>query len=286
MKKLLLVFFLCCINAFIALSQPIANFGSNLQTGCGAVQIIFLDSSAVSDAKIVSWKWDLGGVISDKHNPGRIFDKPGKYTICLTVTDDKNRSHQVCKEEYIIIYDKPQADFTIDKTSGCVPFTVNFTDLSKSTNGAIINWTWDIGGNTNVINTNDKTLPIQTTYETQGLKSATLTIKDDKGCESSVSKKDIIVVNAVPDVVLTKDYINTCELPWQVQLKNENVDVDAKYKWNLGNGTVFNGLQPPIGIFNIKKSYDLTIEVEKGECRDTFVYKSYINANPITKISL
>lgn len=286
MKKLLLVFFLCCISAFIALSQPIANFGSNLQTGCGAVQIIFLDSSAVSDAKIVSWKWDLGGVISDKHNPGRIFDKPGKYTICLTVTDDKNRSHQVCKEEYIIIYDKPQADFTIDKTSGCVPFTVNFTDLSKSTNGAIINWTWDIGGNTNVINTNDKTLPIQTTYETQGLKSATLTIKDDKGCESSVSKKDIIVVNAVPDVVLTKDYINTCELPWQVQLKNENVDVDAKYKWNLGNGTVFNGLQPPIGIFNIKKSYDLTIEVEKGECRDTFVYKSYINANPITKISL
>ena len=44
MRKLLLVLLIFCFSAFKALSQPIANFGSNLNTGCGAVQIIFIDS--------------------------------------------------------------------------------------------------------------------------------------------------------------------------------------------------------------------------------------------------
>ena len=88
MRKLLLVLLLFCFSAFKALTQPIANFGSNLNTGCGAVQIIFIDSSTVSDAKIVSWKWDIGGVISDKQNPGRIFDKPGNSRLRSTILRD------------------------------------------------------------------------------------------------------------------------------------------------------------------------------------------------------
>ena len=269
---------------FIGISQVIADFEANTTTGCGALQVVFIDKSTSPSSQIVAWSWDLSGLTSDKQNPGRIFDKPGSYKICLTVTNAAGQTNTICKENYINIYQKPDPNFLIDKDKGCVPFDVKFTDLSKSPNGNIVEWTWDIGGNANVIKTGDPTTPIFSTYSFAGLYSMSLSIKDDKGCEATVSKKDLLNVFAVPTPAIKKTFLQSCELPWLVKLENLNADSGSDYQWNLGNGQVGTGLTPPLAVFNNKGSYNLALIIHKGECTDTFNYDGYVNTNPKKEI--
>lgn len=276
------VFFLYAGDVF---AQPIIKFSANQTTGCGAVQVIFLDST-IATYGIKSWKWDLGGVTSDKQNPGRIYDKAGSYKICLTVTDTKNESSTLCKDNYINIYEKPSPNFLIDKNQGCTPLTVNFTDISKSNNGKIVEWIWDIGGSANVIMTSDPLLPISSTYNFAGQNSMALTIKDEKNCEATISKKDILLINSSPILALQKKFLNSCELPWRVEVTNANADINAKYFWDFGNGQTHNGPIPPIVTYNQKGSYDLKVTVQKGECKDIRVYESFINTNPKKEIKI
>ncbi|MFM2393056.1 MAG: hypothetical protein RLZZ546_1038, partial [Bacteroidota bacterium] len=282
-----IIVMICTIILFLGSvkAQPIINFSANQTSGCGAVQVIFIDSTNAANG-IKSWKWDLGGSFSDKKNPGKIFDKPGSYKICLTVVDKNDLSATLCKDNFINIFDKPIPNFTIDKNQGCTPLTVNFTDLSKSNNGKIIEWIWDIGGTANVIKTSDPTLPIGSTYNFAGQNSMSLTVKDEKNCEATISKKDILLINSSPLLALQKKFLNSCDLPWKVEISNANIDVNAKYSWDFGNGQTYQGATPPIITYLQKGNYDLKVIVQKGECRDTNFYESYINTNPKKSISI
>jgi PKD repeat protein len=280
--KLLFVLMPCMIWA-----QPKANFGANETKGCGILQVVFIDSSSVINSNIVSWKWDLGnGLISDKQSPGRIFDKQGSYNICLTVTDASGLSDKVCKNSFINVYAKPEPNFLIDITKGCSPVTANLKDLSMSANGSIKEWIWDIGGSSNVITSLDKNQSISSTYTSMGNYSMSLKIKDEKGCEATISKKDLLQVIKPPAIALQKKIIAFCELPWQLELKNGNIDPNAQYTWIFGNGQQYQGSSPPIVLFNEKKNYDLIIITKKGECVDTSSFKEYVNTNPKNQIEV
>lgn len=268
----------------LGFAQINADFDASHTTGCGALQVVFIDKSVSPASPIVSWSWDLSGLTSDKQNPGRIFDKPGSYKICLTVTNAAGEKHTTCKDNYIKIYQKPEPNFFIDKEKGCVPLGVNFTDLSTSPNGNIVEWTWDIGGSANVLKTTEAGVSVSSVYSFAGLYSMSLTIKDDKGCEATISKKDLLTIFAVPDPALKKTFLESCELPWRVQMENLNADPAANYQWDLGNGQTYNGLTPPVALFNTKGSYDLTLVIKKGECTDTLFLDDYVNTNPKKEI--
>lgn len=268
----------------LGFAQINADFEASQTTGCGALQVVFIDKSVSPASPIVAWSWDLSGLTSDKQNPGRIFDKPGSYKICLTVTNAAGEKHTTCKDSYINIYQKPEPNFFIDKEKGCVPLGVNFTDLSTSPNGNIVEWTWDIGGSANVLKTTEPGASVSSIYSFAGLYSMSLTIKDDKGCEATISKKDLLTIFAVPDPALKKTFLESCELPWRVKMENLNADPAANYQWDLGNGQMYNGLTPPVAIFNTKGSYDLTLIIKKGECTDTLVLDDYVNTNPKKEI--
>ncbi len=281
--RLLVGLFLVFLS-IASFAQPKAKFGANATQGCGFLQVVFIDSSS---ANIVAWKWDLGnGITSDKQNPGRIFDKPGAYKICLTVTDNNGKTDTKCVDNFINVFAKPEPNFLIDINKGCSPVNVNFKDLSKSANGEIVNWIWDIGGSANLISTTDKSLPIKSTYTQSGLYSMTLTVKDNKGCEASIGKKDLLQVIKNPAITLQKKFLNSCELPWEVDLENVTSDNSTKYTWILGNGVEFIGIKPPIVSFSQKGNYTLKIITQKGECIDTTVYENYVNTNPKKEIGI
>ncbi|MBK8701393.1 MAG: PKD domain-containing protein [Saprospiraceae bacterium] len=265
--------------------QPVADFDASNTQGCGALQVVFIDKSTTTGPAIVSWKWDLSGLFSDKQNPGRIFDKPGSYTVCLTVTDAAGNTSSTCKQNYIVIYEKPEPNFIISENQGCAPVEITFTDLSTSPNGEVVEWTWDIGGSANVFNTINPDIIIKSVYSFAGLYSMSLKVKDDKGCEATISKKDLLTIFSVPQPALQKTYLTSCELPWQVKMENLNIDANASYRWDFGNGQTFNGPVPPVAVFDKKGSYDLTLIIHKGNCTDTIFLKDYINTNPKKEIS-
>ena len=86
---------------------------------------------------------------------------------------------------------KPVANFTVDKTSGDAPLTVQFTDTSTNTPTS---WAWDFDNN----GSTDSTLQNpQFTYLTAGTKTVTLTAANAAG-SSVKTRTNLITVTAPP----------------------------------------------------------------------------------------
>lgn len=278
MKNLLSIVLLALIF-FELKAQVSVDFSVNNTQSCGSLQAIFQDISTSTEGNIVAWNWDLAGITSDREKPGRIFDTPGAYTICLEVTDSNGNTGRSCKQDFINIYQNPSSNFKVDLRKGCSPLEVNFTDLSTKSGSEIVSWTWDIGGKTNFIKTSDPNEIISTVYENEGLYSVALSIEDTNGCKDIISKKDFIDIFTTPKVILSREIVSFCDFPWVVAIKNENVDLEATYQWDFGNGKTFDGPTPPLAFYYDKGAYDVSVTVQKGECIDTFTFEGYINTD-------
>jgi gliding motility-associated-like protein len=262
-------------------SQIKADFSYDKNEGCGSLAVSFTDKSTSTDGEINEWTWDLGGVVSTKQNPGTIFTKPGEFTICLTVKTSTGATAKVCKEKVIKVFEEPVADFGVSVLSSCVPASVVFNDQSKTKNNKITTWLWDIGGSANLITTSDSTMKINTTYTSAGKYTATLSVTDAKGCKSIVTKPNIIEVNSIVAPNLDIQLIRSCQLPWQVKYSILNLDPQAKYLWDMGNGQKVIGSNPSLIQYQEPKQYSVSIVVEKGACKDTFDFNNAVNANRI-----
>ena len=265
------------ITSHLATSQVTAAFVFDKSEGCGSLAVTFTDQSTSVGGTINDWKWDLGGVISTKQNPGIIFTTPGQFTICLTVRTTTGATSTICKDKIIKIYENPVANFTVDAQTGCLPVQTTFQDLSTSKNGAISIWVWDVGGSTNLLTTSDSSQIIRTTYTTAGNYSATLSITDEKGCKSTINKPNLIQVTALPEVKLDYTLLNSCNLPWDIVYTNLNLDPDAKYSWDFGNGQKHVGPIPPAVKYQESKAYTVKVFVEKGPCSDTLFFENIVN---------
>ena len=273
------------IWSIVLYGQPNANFTASQTKACANLQVNFFDQST-SNSGIISWEWDLGGIRSGKQNPGRIFNEPGSYTICLTIKTISGEESTLCKENFVEIFENPTADFDALPSLGCVPLQVSFMDLSSSPNGEIVNWTWDVGGSSNVITDDGSLINISTTYDFPDLYSASLTIKDEKGCTHSITKSEIIEAQDKPRVDIEISYMDVCELPAQVGFNNLNIEPGVIYFWDFGNGETFVGEEPLIIDYDNPGVFPVSVIGLRGECRDTFHLQSDIIVKPrITAIS-
>ncbi len=257
-----------------------ADFSSSNTSACGSLQVSFFDQSTSSAGGIVDYKWDLAIANSSLQNPGAVYTSPGRYTICLTVTDVDGNKDTECKEDLVEIFADPQALFVLDVVEGCAPVNVIFDNQSTTDNGSIVSLLWDIGGTANVIDTNDPDALITSSYTSPGNYSASLTVVDEKGCQNTLSIPNIINVNGIPPVSLDVEFIESCRLPWAVQYTNLDADSDVVYIWDFGNGQTFEGNHPPQAFYNEAGTYDLTIFMSNGSCTDTAYFKDIVTTDP------
>jgi len=88
----------------------------------------------------------------------------------------------------VTVHAGPQAAFNQQITEGCVPVVVNFTDMSTSDMGGIV-YTWDFGHGSG-----SSLASPSHTYTQAGVYSVTLSITDNTGCSSSVTKPNLVRV--------------------------------------------------------------------------------------------
>ena len=236
---------LICILFFIAgktvISQVSVDFTANNRVGCGVLQVLFQNNSTGPAA---SYKWNLGGIMSTAKNPSRIFIAPGKYNICLTVTDQNGKEETLCKNEFIEVKPSFKAAFTVSEPLICAGSSAQFNDLTKSPNGEITSLIWDLGGSTGTVQLSNS-VPVTSIYKDPGLYAVTLYAKDEAGCESTVTQKDILTVLQKPEIKLTVPEIY-CSLPASVKVTNlSQQSPELTFSWKIANGNTFNGYDPP-----------------------------------------
>lgn len=175
-----------------------ANFTYNTSGGSAPYvgeTIQFSDISEVGRGEITEWRWDFGdGVLSDEQNPQHQYDDIGTYTVKLTIVSDYGADST--EKSITVVFRPPLAKFIAEPTEQWAGSPVQFVDQSVAGYGEIISWEWDFGNNETSTDQN----PLYV-YANPGVYTVSLTVTSDdsEATRATLSKKDYITINAVPN---------------------------------------------------------------------------------------
>lgn len=189
-------------HSICEISGPIAEFSASPTFDYVPVQVQFTDSSLADTKRYweFEWEWDFNNdqiIDSRIRNPSYVYDKPGTYTVSLTLTGPSGSS-SITKSDYLLFVSNEDSAL-----SGCrVDFFAEPTEVDNYTpvnffgesDGDIISWKWDFDGDGTVDSTERN--PVYT-YKEFGYYTVSLTIKA-ADCENRIIKQDYIRVWGCP----------------------------------------------------------------------------------------
>jgi len=148
----------------------------------------------------------------------------------------------------------PVAEFSGSPTSGCVPLTVSFTDLST---GEIDTWYWTFGdgGSSGAQNPSHQ-------YTSAGTYTVSLTVTGPGGSDGE-TKTGYITVNAAPVAAFTGSPTSGCA-PLTVNFTNQSTGQISSYDWTFGDGGSSTA-QNPSHVYTGAGNYTVTLTVT-GPC--------------------
>jgi gliding motility-associated-like protein len=247
----------------VVCSQINADFSADPSSGCSPLKIYFTNLS--SGPGTLTYLWYLGEQqgISTLKDPQATYVDPGTYEIKLVVTNGTEKD-SVTKS--VVVYKSPVVDFTAD-AKGCVPDTIQFTDLTAPGDGVIISWNWDF--RTGTIDTRQNPSHV---YATEGSYDVFLKVTDANGCEASLEKTAYVDVANPPSASYTVSPASSCTVPVNAQFTNTSTGKGVlSYTWDFGDNTASSVKSPSktytgFGIYTVR----LTVSTDYG-CSDTAV---------------
>lgn len=264
-------------GATVASGQaPVANFTGTPLSGCSPVIVTFQDQSTGNPT---TWNWNFGnGNTSALQNPTATYFSPGTYTITLTVTNTSG-SNTLTRQQLVTVYEPPVVNFTADKTSGCFPLQVQFTDMSAGgTGNTNVAWQWDFGNGTTSTQQNPAV-----TYTTAGTFTVTLKVTNDKGCTRTISRPNYITVS--PGVIssFTNTQAAVCSAPATISFTSTSTGPPVlSYAWDFGDGGT-STLANPVHTYASNGTFIATLVTSSSAgCQDTARKTFVIGGNNTT----
>ena len=191
---------------------------------CAGTNAVFTNLTAGA----TSYLWKFGdGRTSTATNPTHSYTSGGTYVVTLEATNSNGCVGSVMNS--IRVNALPTASFTSNNT--CLGQTTTFRNTSSG--GSYV---WDFGDGSG------STRPDPThTYGAAGTFTVKLTVTNEKGCVSTVSKT--VTVSPIPTV----DFSATanCSGPTAVFTNNSSVASGSlTYSWDFGDGSTDNSASP------------------------------------------
>ncbi|MBK9046013.1 MAG: PKD domain-containing protein [Bacteroidetes bacterium] len=249
-----------CVNNYtyspVLISNPLPSFTVNQSTtGCAPFVVPFTNTSSGA----LSYLWDFGNsTTSTLTSPSNTYSVAGTYSVTLQATAN-GCVRSITIPNYISVA-SALANFSFTPTSGCLPVTVNFTDLSV----APVSWLWDFGdGNTSTLQN-----PVHT-YTVAPTSSVTLTITDTSGCTKTRYKTPVAIV--LPQISVSDS--SGCR-PFNVNFSSSTVA--NSYLWDFGDGST-STLQNPSHLYSNAGLYTVTLTcVLASGCTTTTIKPGFI----------
>jgi gliding motility-associated-like protein len=198
---------------------PVVSAGNDIVV-CNGDQVVLTGSGADS------FTWDNG------------VDDGQQFTPSSTNTYTVTGSTLGCEstdEVVVTVVDNPVVDFEADTTTGCVPLTVNFTNLTQ---GSIVNSTYTISDGTII-----SELDIIHTFSEAGCYDVTLEIENANGCISTITFQDYICVENYPIADFEVEPGQVTNIYNQIVFTNLSSGAST-YEWDFGDDETSSNLSP------------------------------------------
>lgn len=240
---------------------------------------VFFDASA-STGSIASYQWTFGdGTTAALASPTtrHTFGVAGKYSVALTVVDDKGRA--ATTDPVSVTVDAvagPTAAFTFSpsKPSPDEPVVFN-ASLSKAAPGrTLVQYVFDFGDGTPLVSSATPT--VQKSFARSGVYSVVLKVVDDKG-RSHTAEPVLVTVEVSPTPTAVFTFSPTKPVPGDRVLFNASQSrapegrTIVSYAFNFGDGRdTVTGSSPTVhwsygapGVYNVT----LTVTDDKGRSK-------------------
>jgi gliding motility-associated-like protein len=257
-----------------ALPKPL--FKASDTTGCYPLRVVFTDQSIAQEGNIVKWEWDLGdGSVSTLQHPTHVYSNPGNYNVILRVTNTAGCVITLSKAQYIKIKDGVKAGYSFTGSSQCTPPSIiHFTNSSNGTGTLSYQWLFGDGNSSTAQNPSN-------TYNSAGLYTIQLIVKNNAGCTDTLTKKDSIAVGVAHAAFKAPD--SSCENT-PLQFFNTSQPATGKLLWNFGNGNT-SGVGNPVTVYTTPGTYQVTLVADFGSCKDSLAKSIKILPRPAANFS-
>ncbi len=224
--------------------------------------VTFTNNSVDGD---FNYTWDFG---NDRDSafvrtpPPFEYGTFGEFQITLTIESDQCRASR--RRTVRILAVEPNVNFAFTPNSGCAPLTVEFENLSISTDPD--SYVWNFGDG---VGSSTAVSPVYT-YNEPGRYTVSLTASNPAGDTDIEVKEEVIEVFVTPRSVFQVNP-DTVYVPFD-PVYTTNLSLDASFfQWDFGDGNIYT--QPePVHIYEETGTYDITLisESDRG-CIDTLV---------------
>ncbi len=258
-----------CNNTLNIVIPPIVYAGLmyNQTPVCGSTSVIFTDTSSGS---ITWWLWDFGdgSPTSSLQNPTHTYSSPGNYSVTL-VAGNFIYSDTIIQPNIISVLIVPSATISYLNDTVCYPLSTHFFDSSPGS----ASWLWTFGDGTPASTLQN---PAHN-YNAPGTYNVTLTVSSIDGC-SDVANGTVYVLPA-PTAAFLQSSTVICSGGTVLFTDSSSTDV-VQWHWDLGDGSTYNGIAPPIHVYSYQGIYNVTLTVENVlGCSDDTTILAAVNVN-------
>ncbi len=246
---------------------PVADFTGTPTTGVLPLTVMFADATT---GMVTAWSWNFGDAnTSIAQNPTHTYANAGTYTVALTATGPGGPDTNT-KLNYITVSELPPvAGFSGTPTTGILPLTVNFTDM---TSGVVTGWSWSFGDATTSMLQNPSH-----TYATAGTYNVSLTSTGSGGSDTDTKIGYITVSEPAPVADFTGTP-TTGDAPLTVAFNDVSSGAVTSWAWNFGDAGT-STLQNPSHTYTAVGTYTVTLTATGPGGSDGNTKLNYITAN-------
>lgn len=257
-------------------TAPIAAFTPSSDTVCAGSFLTFANNSTAAPGALYGWYFTGGSPLTSlTQNPGQItFSTAGSYDVLLVVNDIYGTDSVI---QTIVVENcpLPVAYFTASAVDICKNQSVTFTD--SSTNA--IAWSWNFAGGSPA--TDNTSAPPPIFYSASGVYSATLTVTDANGLDSTYSITINVSGCGIPEAGFTVSDQTVCAGAC-VRFYDASIDNPSGWSWQFPGGTPsFSSQQnPPYVCYDSAGTYPVTLIAFNSFGPDTALVQGYITVYP------
>ncbi len=248
---------------YIRITGPTAGFTATGNNGCKGLTATFTDSSKSDGvSNILRWQWNLGDgtIINDtvSRTVQHTYSASGSFTVVLKVTDAGGCTDSLVRPSFVNV-SNIKADFVSADTLSCPGAAIHFTNNSVALSTFASAWQFGNG------DTSTQKNPTAF-YNTTGVYSIKLKIKDAFGCTDSLTRSNYITIKRPVASYTVSDSASSCT-PFLVHFTNTSTFYTT-YVWDLGGGT--STFANPTQYYNQPGTYKTKLIVSSiGGCTDT-----------------
>lgn len=252
--------------------KPLVNFRASDSLNCIPFTTGFTDLSSAALGTITSWLWNFDdGSSSTLQNPQHLYDQPGNYNITLQVTTSTGCTNSLSKLSYIRAIDSIRTLFGFSRPVQCKPpETIRFTN--NTTGPGALSFAWNFGDG----NTSAGFIPVHT-YNSGGLYSVTLVVRNNFGCADTLTYRDTLRINNVQTNISGPDTV--CEGN-AVTYFNNTSPVPLSTIWKFDDGSIAFG--PSFSkSWPVAGSYSIKLVSNFNSCSDSVTRQITVRPKPV-----